>query len=462
MSYNPVYEASKALPVDKITEQLEHFAAAGQDLSRRHFSRSPPPVPSVPSTDYEESDPPSPGAQLRDRESKELQNSRADNQYTIQINDELDRIHAARDMGLIQQPNLPDWEEAAAANVKYRWMRQGIWDDLWDTQPSKIWKHELQHFPPPLGPSNSSIHTEGRRVGGRKKREHSDLEDKSQDTVQCALDFQNRQSSRPCYQFVHQFCEERQWIKMGFSKHDQDQHANLDTRAYKDLKSRWIRDGIWDDDWSFIPGVSWKHERPQKNPPPQELFRRLDAQKAARMEQAERPPDWYFMAPTEPFTMIHREYNLTFPFEGVSELSGPSILEPSSKVNPPRRNQSVTSHAPKEMDISRSTRQATVKAKPNPAGQEHNKRPTRSPAMRSSVNKTTTKTSERPHRKQKIQTPQWRTARPRPLRKRSSAKGDTHHSLIQETKNQIYNDTGFARPRRVAAVEAMKKLTKAT
>ncbi|KAL9629711.1 MAG: hypothetical protein Q9164_006758, partial [Protoblastenia rupestris] len=291
MSYNPVYEASKALPVEKIAEKLEDFAAAGQDLSRRRFSRSPPPVSSVPSTEYEESDPPSPGAQLRDRESKELQNSTAGEQFTIQINDELDRIRAARAMGLLQQPSLSDWEEAAEANVKYRWMRQGIWDDRWDSQPSKIWKHELQHFPPPVGPSKSAIDTEGRRLGTRKKREQSDLEDEYQDTVQSAVDFQNRQSSRPCYQFVHQFCEERRWIKMGFSKHDQDQHANIDTRAYKNLKSRWIRDGIWDDDWTLIPGVSWKHERPRKNAPPQEIFRRIDAHKAVRMEQAERPPD---------------------------------------------------------------------------------------------------------------------------------------------------------------------------
>lgn len=462
MSYNPVYEASKALPVEKIAEQLEELAAAGQDLSGRRFSRSPPPVPSVPSTEYEESDPPSPGAQLRDRESKELQNSTADEQFAIQINDELDRIRAARDMGLLQQPSLSDWEEAAEANVKYRWMRQGIWDDRWDSQPSKIWKHEMQHFPPPAGPSKSAIDTEGGRFETRKKRKQSDLEDEYQNTVQFAVDLQNRQSSRPCYQFIHQFCEQRQWIKMGFSKHDQDQHANLDTRAYKELKSRWIRDGIWDDDWTLIPGVSWKHERPQKNAPPQEIFRRVDALKAARMEQAERPPDWYFMAPTESFTIIPRRYSPLLPFEGASDPSGPGIFEPSSEINPPQRDQSVTSRTSEEMGNSTPTRQSTVKAKPNAAGQEHNERPIRSPAKKSTVNNNTTKPNGKPPQKQKVHPPQSRTAKPRPIRKRISAKGEKYHSLIQEAKNQIHNDTRFLRPRRVAFLEAMEKLTKAT
>ena len=461
MSYNPVYEASKALPVEKIAEKLEEFAAAGQDLSRRRFSRSPPPVPSVPSTAYEESDPPSPGEQLRDKEMKELRNSTADEQFGIQINDELDRMRAARAMGLLQQPSLSDWREAAEANVKYRWMHQGIWDYRWDSRPHKIWKHELEHFPPPVG-SKSAIDTEGRRLGTRKKRTLSDLEDEYQDIVRSAVDFQSRQWSRPCYQFVHQFCEERQWIKMGLSKHDQDQHASIDTRAYKNLKSRWTRDGIWDDDWTLVPGVSWKHERPRKNAPPQDFFHRLDAYKAVRMEQAERPPDWYFMAPTDPFAIIHPEYGPLFPFEGVSDPSGPSILEPSSEVTPPRRDQFVTSRKFKEMGISRSTRQSTVKAKPDAAGQEHDKRLTRSLAKKSTANNTTTKPNGKPPQKQMVHTPQSRTAKPRPPRKRTSAQGETYRSLIQEAKNQIHNDTGFPRPRRVAALEAMEKLRKAT
>lgn len=133
MSYNPTYEASKALPLEHIAKELEGFAAAGQDLSGRRFSRSPPRVPSVPLTEYEESEPPSPTAQLQDKESWELQDSDADAQFAIQIKDESGRVlvRAARDKGLLQHPNLSELEEAAEANVKYRRIQQGIWDERW-------------------------------------------------------------------------------------------------------------------------------------------------------------------------------------------------------------------------------------------------------------------------------------------------------------------------------------------
>lgn len=454
MSYNPEDESSKALRVEKIAEQLEDFAAAGQDMSRRRFSRSPLPVPSLPSTEYEESDPPSPGAQLRDRESKELQNSTADEQFTIQVNDELDRMRTARDRGLLRQPNLPDWEEAAEANVKYRWVRQGIWDGRWDIQPGKIWKHELQDSSQHSGTSKS---VKGRYSGTRKKREHSALEDEYQETVRSALDFQQRQWSRPCYQFVHQFCEERQWIKMGLSGHDQAQHTNLDSRAYENLKSRWMRDGVWDEDWTWIPGVSWKHERPQKIPPPQEVFRRADAHKATRMESAERPPRWYFMAPAEPFSIIRPDLSPPFTFERQPDQSGPSVLEPI----PSRRDRSVTSRMAKEIGLSRSTRKSTVKAKPNTAGRVHDECPTMSPAKESTVKTARTKSDGKSPQKQKGRTPQSHTAKSRPMKKRSSAE-KTNHQLLQDAKTQISNDVLFSRPRRAAASEAMEKLTKAT
>ena len=46
--------------------------------------------------------------------------------------------------------------------------------------------------------------------------------------------------------------------------HDHDQQTKVDVRAYENVKSRWIRDGVWDDDWTFVPGTSWRHERPRK------------------------------------------------------------------------------------------------------------------------------------------------------------------------------------------------------
>ena len=98
------------------------------------------------------------------------------------------------------------------------------------------------------------------------KRKDSELMEENRETERQAVDYQHRQSSPPCYQFLSQFCQEREWIKMGLcdQDHEQDQQTNLDTKACEILKSRWIRNGIWDDDWTFVPGTSWRYERPWK------------------------------------------------------------------------------------------------------------------------------------------------------------------------------------------------------
>ena len=318
MSYNPTLEALKALPVEHIAKELEDFAATGQDLSGRRFSRSPPRVPSVPSTTYEESESPSPNAQLQDKESKELYNSTADAQFLIQIQDELGRIRAARDKDLLEHARLIDLEEAAEANVKYRWIQQGIWDQQWENQPGKIWKHEVQDSPPPKTPSDAVKEGGVKGLQRGHKRKLSDLKKEYHDVVRIAIGHQDRQSSRPCYQFLYQFCQEREWIKMGLGSQgqdqdssqdqdqdqDQDQQTELDMRAYENVKSRWIRDGVWDDDWTFVPGTSWRHERPRKALDPEGIYRWEDERKAARIERAERPGCWYPMAPVAPLMRI--------------------------------------------------------------------------------------------------------------------------------------------------------------
>ena len=329
MSYNPAWEASKTLPLEHITKELEDFAATGQDLSGRRFSRSPPRVSSVPSTTYEESEPPSPTAQLQDKESEGLYNSTADAQFLIQIQDELGRIRAASEKGLLEHPQILWLEEAAEANVKYRWIQQGIWDDRWEGQPGKIWKHQLQD---PRRPERSPdavkvVEVQASQIG--RKRKLSDLKKERQDISRVAVDHQDRQSSRPCYQFLYQLCQEREWIKMGLGSkghdpdqdqedqgqgqyqdqdqgqyQDQDQLTKLDMRAYENVKSRWIKYEIWDDDWTFIPGMSWRHERPRKTPDPKGTYSWDDERAAARIERDELPGRWYPMAPVAPLMRI--------------------------------------------------------------------------------------------------------------------------------------------------------------
>lgn len=157
MFYFSEYEASRALPVEYIIKELEDFAATGEDLSGRRFSRSPPRVSSVPTTVYEETEAPSPNEKLQDKETRKQMESHANHQFVIQIRDELGRLRAARDKGLLERPIVfnSHLEDAAEANVKYRWIQQGIWDERWEGQPGKIWKHEWQDPLSRMKPSDS-------------------------------------------------------------------------------------------------------------------------------------------------------------------------------------------------------------------------------------------------------------------------------------------------------------------
>jgi hypothetical protein len=35
--------------------------------------------------------------------------------------------------------------------------------------------------------------------------------------------------------------------------------------AYERVKNMWIKYQIWDDKWSLLPGMSWKHEQPRED-----------------------------------------------------------------------------------------------------------------------------------------------------------------------------------------------------
>jgi len=451
MSYNALYEASKLLPVERIAEKLEDFAAAGQDLSRRRFSRSPPPVSSVPSTHWGESELPSPATQLHDQESRELDNSIPSAQFLIQGRDELDRIRSAIDKGLIQQNSFIDLHEAAKANVKYRWIRQGIWNKEWGSQPGETWKHELLDSLPSAGASNPSSDSEISDSGRKRKRQTSYIEEEEGDSVRYAMDFQDRQLSRPCYQFLHQFCKEREWIKMGLSQNGDNQYTGLDPRAYENVKSRWVRDGLWDEDWTCIPGTSWRHERPPKYPAPLEEYRRAAAQKAADAEHAERPPRWYFMAPVQLPKKIIRRFISTNSPELESNPSQIDALKSGTQVIPSQRERSAISRKRGNTAAVTSTHESAVQTKPNTMGREHQER-----RKRTAAGKPISKSPQI----QPTSTKGRRLTEPMPARRPPSAIYEKDPPSIPAARKKE-TAARASRPRRAAAVKAMQNLKKA-
>ena len=424
---------------------------------------------SVPSTAYEETEPPSPGEQLRDKETLELLNSTADEQFKIQIGHERDRIRVARDKNLFPQGSLFDWEDAAEANVKYRWLQQGIWDERWANELYKTWKHELQEFQLPAISSKSVVDDGVRKSRTKRKRRYSEIEEEYGETIRDAVDFQNRQSSRPCYQFLYQWCQEREWIKMGLSMEDHDQNASLDSRAYENLKSRWIRDGVWDDDWTSIPGMSWRHERPRKFPSPFEDYRRQDALKAARLEQAERPPRWYFMAPAGPVRIFKRSLSPPVLREATPDLSSPNVLKAVPQRKPSPQERSSTSQKPKETIFPAAARKWTPKTNLDTKGREQDERQTKSAAKQPAV-ATVTPTRAKPKgpkdrtpQKQRSSSQQPCITESRPVSKQISAtRADNRSSIPGSEKEKMTAGATTSRPRRVAASKAIQRMAEAT
>lgn len=482
MSYNPVYETSKALPVEHIAKQLEDFAASGQDLSRRRFSRSPPRVRSVASTTYGGFTPASPHTQLQTKERKDMSNSTANSQFEIQIRDEIARLRIARDKGLLQHVDAPywrddaycwrddqddDWRDAAKANVQYRWLAQGIWDEGWSrgrcSYSNKTWRHESRESPSPVEPSmepSKSVEDGGETEWINKmKRRYSEVEREYDENVRCANDLQNRQLSRPCFQFVYQSCQEREWIRMGVSEGDQDQHASLDMRAYEKVKSRWIRDGIWDDDWAFLPGTTWKHERPGKIA--NDFYQWTDACNAARLERAERLPRWYFMAPI--LETRRTPVKLSPPpdlSEGASDWSSRCVSRPASEGMQSLGHRSAKSQTPEPMLSLGSSRKSTVKATRSTKGLKHVK-PQGEPAAQR-PNPTRIKTIGKGPPRREVSIPHPCVTKSKPVKRTSanSLKNQSPSSAARRKETMNYDTP--SRPRRAAAISAMENLRHAT
>lgn len=41
--------------------------------------------------------------------------------------------------------------------------------------------------------------------------------------------------------------------------------ADINTRAYENVKNTWTKRAIWDRDWAILPGMSWKHNDPRED-----------------------------------------------------------------------------------------------------------------------------------------------------------------------------------------------------
>ncbi|KAI9835506.1 MAG: hypothetical protein M1837_003708 [Sclerophora amabilis] len=266
----------------------------GLDRARMRFSQPPPSYRSQPSGTTTLSASPEPTSdekrrrELRDLRfyrRKKIMDERAASfplqQFKDQREEETKRIFYAdpRSSWMGQIPIQGIEETQAVETVKKQWIEQGIWKDkwewdemadgrFWDVGP---WKHEeplelesesetdTEAESPP--PTFSISGTPQKSLQPKPRRPKSDHE-KRRIAERRVKRETERQASRPYHQFIYQIGKERERIQDKSANGEGADAADINTRAYENVKNTWTTRGMWNERWGLLPGMSWKHEEP--------------------------------------------------------------------------------------------------------------------------------------------------------------------------------------------------------
>jgi hypothetical protein len=244
------------------------------DRERQRFGHSPPPYTSNPSgttTRSASPNPPSEEQRLRQERRRQLAWDRMASepykQFEHQISDEKKRIMEAdlNQTRCLRVGDNPD--KFAYENVKKRWVEQGIWNNKWNQFADGRWKHEepleLESEPethPEVEPS-PLFSLSPKQPQPKPRRPKSD-DEKQRIAERRVIREREREASRPYHQFIYQISKERERIQEESENGEGADAADINTRAYKNVKNIWTKRGIWNGRWGILPGMSWKHEGP--------------------------------------------------------------------------------------------------------------------------------------------------------------------------------------------------------
>ena len=263
----------------------------GLDHARTRFSQPPPSYVSNPSgTTTRSASPEPPNDEQRRREQREqrfqrrrkLMDERAASlplqQFDAQVDEEKKRIWNAnpRTNWMSKIPIAGTEEKQAIETIKERWAEQGIWKDGWDEMAAGRgymgvgkWKHEEPlelesesetdteaESPPPT----FSIFGVPQKPPQPKLRRPKSDDERRQIAERRAIWEREREASRPYYQFIYQISKGRERTQDESTNGEGADAADINTRAYENVKSSWIKRGIWNTGWGILPGMSWKHE----------------------------------------------------------------------------------------------------------------------------------------------------------------------------------------------------------
>jgi hypothetical protein len=203
-------------------------------------------------------------------------------QFYAQVNEEMRRMWNTDPetswMSWSGMPTGGTLEKLAIGAVKSCWEEQGIWRDKWDEMAAGYymnvgrWKHEEPlELESESGAgtkeeprSRTSLLGMSPEQSQSKTRRPKSGDEKRQVEERRFVREREREASRPYYQFVFQISKERERIQHNsIDKEGANVDiADINTRAYENVKNTWIGRGIWNRRWGILPGMSWKHEEP--------------------------------------------------------------------------------------------------------------------------------------------------------------------------------------------------------
>lgn len=250
----------------------------GLDRARMRFSQSPPPYTSNPSgTTTRSASPDTRSDEQRRRERRRYQlieeraASLPQKQFEAEVEEERKRIWYADPRTRMHTYRSIDrtFDEDAREVVKKRWIEQGIWKNKWHNTADGLWKHEepleleseLETDTETVSPRPFSFGTSLKPPPPKPRRPKSDNE-KRQIAERRAIREREREASRPYYQFIYQISKEREGTQDESANGEGADAADINTRAYENVKNTWTKRGIWNGGWGILPGMSWKHEWP--------------------------------------------------------------------------------------------------------------------------------------------------------------------------------------------------------
>jgi hypothetical protein len=269
-----------------IHRALDRFEVdpVGLDRARMRFSQSPPAYVSNPSGTTTRSTSPVLQSELdqsRLQRQTQLETERQASlpyeQFSYERGQERTRLFEAHRKRIQSLPPGEDVDTIARNNVKDHWIERGIWNNKWNDMADGLWKHEEPlelesesetdtEVDSPPRPSLFGMTQQQQQPKPRSLK--SDYE-RRQIAERRVVRERQREASRPYHQFVYQLSNEGERIEdeMSVGLGAGVRAADINTRAYENVKKVWIRRGIWNLGWGILPGMSWKHEEPREEIP---------------------------------------------------------------------------------------------------------------------------------------------------------------------------------------------------